>query len=189
MSVNWANENGKFMKRRDFLKTGTLAAAAAVSGIDAVAIASDSLTTPSTVLSKHDNETLLKMARQIFPHDRLDDSCYAPTIAELNNDAAKDPAVAKLLRDGVTNLDKVQDAKFVSLTPDDQVAALRKIEHTPFFQKVQSVELVALYNNHAVWKQLGYPGPSYQIGGYIHHGFNDIAWLPDPPESASPKLA
>lgn len=177
------------MKRRDFLKTGTLAAAAAVSGIDAVAIASESIAPQHSVLSKHDNETLLKMARQIFPHDRLDDACYAPTIEELNKDAAKDPAVAKLLREGVGNLDKVQDSKFVSLSPEDQVAALKKIEHTPFFQKVQSVELVALYNNHAVWKQLGYPGASYPFGGYIHRGFNDLAWLPNPPEAASPKPA
>lgn len=176
------------MKRRDFIKTGALAATAAVPGVRAIALAATSQA-ESGPLSQHDQATLLKMARQIFPHDQLNDACYAPTIEELNSDAAKDPAVAKMLRDGVAHLDTVQDAKFVTLTPEDQIAALKKIEHTPFFQKVQSVELVALYNNHAVWKQLGYPGASYPFGGYIHHGFNDLKWLPDPPESASPKPA
>jgi hypothetical protein len=75
------------------------------------------------------------------------------------------------------------------MSDDDQVAALKNIETSPFFQKVHGTELVSLYNNHAVWKKLGYQGASYPIGGYIHHGFNDLNWLPDPPESASPKPA
>ena len=70
-----------------------------------------------------------------------------------------------------------------------QVAALKAIDNTPFFQKVRSVELVTLYSNPSVWKSLGYQGPSYRFGGYAHKGFNDLAWLPDPPQSASPKLA
>ncbi len=175
------------MKRRDFIKTSALAATAAVPGVHAIALAAQ--TEASGPLSQHHKATLLKMARQIYPHDQLDDACYTPTIEELNSDAAKDPAVAKMLSEGVAHLDKVQDAKFVTLSSGDQIAALKKVEHTPFFQKVQSVELVALYNNHAVWKQLGYPGASYPFGGYIHHGFNDLKWLPDPPESASPQPA
>ena len=55
-----------------------------------------------------------------------------------------------------------------------QVAELKKIENTPFFQKVRSTELVSLYNNHDVWKKFGYQGASYPIGGYLHHGFNDL---------------
>ncbi len=27
------------------------------------------------------------------------------------------------------------------------------------------------------------------MGGYLKHGFDDLKWLPDPPESASPKPA
>jgi hypothetical protein len=63
------------------------------------------------------------------------------------------------------------------------------MEATEFFNKVRGSEIVSLYNNQAVWKVIGYQGASYQIGGYLHHGFNDLKWLPDPPESASPKPA
>jgi len=55
------------------------------------------------------------------------------------------------------------------------------------FEKVRSVEIVALYNNEEVWKTFGYQGASFRFGGYLHHGFNDLNWLPDPPEEASPK--
>jgi hypothetical protein len=112
-----------------------------------------------------------------------------PVVEDLDAEAAKTPATAKLLHDGVERLDSAQTQKFVERSSADQVAALKAIEASPFFQKVHSTEVVSLYNNHEVWKQFGYPGASYQIGGYIHHGFNDLSWLPDPPESASPKPA
>ena len=47
--------------------------------------------------------------------------------------------------------------------------------------------MVSLYNNEEVWKAFGYQGASYRFGGYLHHGFNDLNWLPEPPEAASPK--
>jgi hypothetical protein len=179
------------MKRREFLKRGAIAtagAAVATSSVTAVAYAAGE-GAKSSVLTATDRATLIKMARQIYPHDRLDDTYYAKVVDELDADAAKDPAVAKLLQEGVANLNQVGGGKFVTLSIDAQIAALKKIEDSPFFQKVRSTETVALYNNPEVWKQFGYPGASFPIGGYIHHGFNDLKWLPDPPESASPKPA
>ena len=77
------------------------------------------------------------------------------------------------------------DAKFVSLSSNDQIKAIEKVEDTPFFDKVHTIELVSLYDNHEVWKHLGYPGASYRLGGYLHHGFNDLNWLPDLPAGGS----
>jgi hypothetical protein len=179
------------MKRREFLKRGALAtagAAVATSGVTAVAYAAGE-SAKSGVLSDSDRATLIKMARQIYPHDRLDDTYYAKVVDDLDADATKDPAVAKLLQEGVVNLNQVAGGKFATLSTDDQIAALKKIEDSPFFQKVRSTETVALYNNPEVWKHFAYPGASFPIGGYIHHGFDDLSWLPDPPASASPKPA
>ena len=179
------------MKRREFLKRGALVAvgtAAAATGVTVVGYAAGEAV-KLAALDQHEGATLLKMARQIFPHDRLGDSYYWKVVEDLDREAATTPATAKLLHDGVANLDQAQTAKFVALSPDEQIAALKKIDGSPFFQKVQSTEIVSLYNNHEVWKQFGYPGASYPFGGYIHHGFNDLNWLPDPPESASPKPA
>jgi hypothetical protein len=180
------------MNRREFLKKSALVAAstaAAASGVTLVGYAADEAAAKLAVLDAHEAATILKMARQIFPHDQLADSYYMPVVEDLDAEAAKNPATAKLLHDGVKRLDSAQTQKFVERSSADQVAALKTIEDSPFFQKVHSTEVVSLYNNHEVWKQFGYPGASYQIGGYIHHGFNDLSWLPDPPESASPKPA
>jgi len=39
--------------------------------------------------------------------------------------------------------------------------------------------VVSLYNQHDVWTKLGYEGPSWEKGGYLERGFNDIDWLPE----------
>jgi len=179
------------MKRREFLQKSAIAvagAAVAVSGVAVIGTAAE-WTAGLKTLNPHEGETLLKVTRQIFPHDRLDDSDYIKVVQDLDAEGTTTPATAKVLHDGIANLDQSTNSKFITMSGDDQVAALKKIEDSQFFQKVHSVELVSLYNNHAVWKKLGYQGASYPIGGYLHHGFNDLNWLPEPPESASPKPA
>ncbi len=181
----------KKLKRREFLQKGALAvagAAAFASGVTVVAGA-ESWTAGLKSLNTHQAQTLLAMSRQMFPHPQLDDTYYVKAVQDLDAEAAVKPDTAKLLRNGVGRLDAVKPAKFVTLSPSDQLVVLKQLERSDFFTKVRNSELVSLYNNHDVWKKLGYPGASYPIGGYLHHGFNDLNWLPDPPESASPKPA
>ena len=52
---------------------------------------------------------------------------------------------------------------------------------TPFFQTVRATAVVALYDQAEVWELLGYEGPSFDQGGYLERGFDDLDWLPDPP--------
>jgi len=177
------------IKRREFLKAGALVVAgtaAAASGMLGSAWA-DEWQPKLAVLKPGEAQTLLKMTRQIYPHARLDDACYGVVVQDLDTEAARDPAVAKLLADGVVVLDHAKGSKFADLSTQDQIAVLTAQQDTPFFQKVRGTAVVSLYGNSRVWKQLGYQGPSYALGGYVHHGFNDLNWLPDPPESASPK--
>jgi hypothetical protein len=176
------------MKRREFLKTGALlvvGTAAASSVItEAGAVASPAL----TVFNPNEAQTLFAMSRRIFPHKQLGDAPYWKVVTDLDAASKSDPEVAKLLADGVAQLDS-HGRKFVDLGQRRQVAALKAIDKTPFFQKVRGVELVTLYSDPSVWKSLGYQGPSYRFGGYAHRGFDDLAWLPNPPQSASPKPA
>lgn len=184
------------MQRREFLHKGAIAAvgaAAAASGVARPALAAgtsagDSWTASLKSLNAHEGETLLKVARQIFPHDRLADAYYATVVGDLDAEAGKNADTLKLLQAGAAGLDD-GEKKFVDMSPDQQLTALKKIEGSPFFQKVRSTEIVSLYNNPGVWKEFGYGGSSYEMGGYLKHGFNDLKWLPDPPESASPKPA
>src|SRR5260370_40955782 len=176
------------MKRREFLMKRVIVvagAAAAASGVTVVGYADQWAGVKS--LNAHEGEPLLKMSGQIYPHDRLDDSYYLKVVQDLDSEAATTPDTAKLLHAGVANLDQATNAKFVTQSSDDQVAALKKVEGTPFFQKVRSTALVSLYNNPGVWKKLGYPGASYQIGGYLPQGFHRPNKTAAPPPTPKPK--
>jgi len=182
------------MKRREFLQRSMLVAVGAAVGkvvqptLAQGETAGGSWTANLKTLNAHQGETLLKMTRHIFPHDRLADSYYANVVADLDTDAGKRADTLKLLQAGVARLDE-GEKKFIEIAPDQQLAALKNIESSPFFQKVRGTEIVSLYNNPGVWKEFGYGGPAYEFGGYLKHGFNDLKWLPDPPEAASPKPA
>lgn len=183
------------MKRREFLHRSVLVAlgAAVAPGVAQPVLAANisgenSWTAGLKSLNAHEGATLLKMARQIFPHDRLADSYYANVVIDLDAEAGKNADTLKLLQAGVAGLDG-GEKKFVDISPDQQLAMLKKIEDSSFFQEVRGTEIVSLYNHPGVWKEFGYAGAAYDFGGYLKHGFNDLKWLPDPPESASPKPA
>lgn len=185
------------MKRREFLQKGAIAAAGAAAlttgfvteiAPAALAMPAADWTSSLTTLNAHEGQTLLKMTRQLYPHDKLSDAMYAKVVTDLDAEAKSAPDSAKLLRDGVVSLDQ-GSKKFVDMSADDQLAALKPMETSPFFQKVRGTEIVSLYNNPEVWKEFGYHGSAYEMGGYLKHGFDDLKWLPDPPESASPKPA
>ncbi len=179
------------MKRREFLKTGAMAVvgtAVATSGVIAKA-ATEAAVPKFSTLKPQEAETLLQVTKQIFPHKRIADAQYWTVVSQLDIAAQADPSIAKMLSDGVAQLDSSQGSKFADLKDKQKVEALKAMETTPFFQKVRGVELQTLYSDPIVYKALGYQGPSYKIGGYLHHGFDDLAWLPNPPQSASPKVA
>jgi hypothetical protein len=169
--------------RRTFLKgaatTVPVVAAAASTGLmiedawadDAIAL------TPATL------KTLLKVARDIYPHDFLVDSYYVTAIKPWDGKAAKDPDVKAMIKDGVSRLD--QDARDRHKVPYadvpwevDRVVLLQRIEQTDFFKKIRGDLLVSLYNQKEVWPKFGYEGSSAEHGGYIKRGFADIDWLP-----------
>jgi len=177
------------MKRREFLKVGALAVVGTAAAASSVArIASAAQAGPLAALQPRQAETLLKVTRRIFPHKQLDDAPYWNVVRDLDTAAKADSSIAKLIGEGIEKLDSM-GKRFVELTEKKQTAALKQIESSAFFQKVRSVELQNLYSDPSVWRVLGYQGPAYKFGGYIHRGFDDLAWLPNPPESASPKPA
>lgn len=69
---------------------------------------------------------------------------------------------------------------FVELSADEQLAALKEIEGSEFFDLVRSTAVVEVYSDRRTWELVGYEGPSFEKGGYIDRGFNDLDWLPDP---------
>jgi len=126
--------------------------------------------------------TLIQMARDTYPHDRLTDATYAKSVADYDDKAA-DPGVKKMLEDGTAMLDKKAQAdynvNYVDVGWEEQRAGiLQGVQNTEFFQTIRGGLVTGLYNQHDIWQKFGYEGSSYQKGGYLHHGFNDIDWLP-----------
>jgi hypothetical protein len=124
-------------------------------------------------VSEHALDTTLRVARVMFPHDRLPDIAYAKVVKALE-------AEAETVEQGVAALDK--PTPFLELPDEDaRLERLRSFEGTDYFELVRSTAVVELYDNPLVWQAFGYEGPSAHLGGYLHRGFDDLDWLPDPP--------
>lgn len=167
----------KALTRRDLLRMGAAAGAIAIVGAGFVAAPNAAWAMDVKHISAHEMATLLQMARDIYPHDRVGNEFYA--IAVKGYDDADKKA---MIKEGVAKLDKLAKAQGNASYVDtkweaNRVALLREIEADGFFQAVRGGLVTGLYNQKAVWPIFGYEGESFSHGGYIDRGFNDINWL------------
>ena len=181
------------MNRREFLETSGRTAAGAVvvaaAGGATMLMATDGAWAMALqALSGQDGTTLLKALRVIYPHDSLADRYYAGVVAALDQDAKANAATAGLLKDGIASLDQAYQMPFVELSEGNQLRALEAIQDSDFFQTIRFKVIAVLYNDPLVWQAFGYEGASFDEGGYIERGFDDLGWLPQPPEDASPPV-
>jgi hypothetical protein len=129
-------------------------------------------------LDAHTAETLLGVARTMFPHDRLGDQYYAAVVEKLDAAATADPALRNLIADGVARLDAARGMPWLQLSDGARTAALKTLEASPFFTTVRTQTIDGLYGNPLVYRYFGYEGSSVEYGGYLERGFDDIGWLP-----------
>ena len=122
--------------------------------------------------------TITAAARRVYPHDALPDEVYARVADKLVEAAEASAETARVIEEGVAVLN--DDRVFAELSADLQLKVLEGIEHTDFFELVRSTAVVEVYTDERTWQLLGYEGPSFEKGGYINRGFNDLDWLPDP---------
>lgn len=178
-------KNGKAdevcMNRRRFLsKTGTYAVAASAVVIGGGLFASNSYAAKK--IGDKANTTLFKMARDIYPHDTLEDKYYTQVLAPLIEAAATDDKKLSELADGAKSLDQIASQQFgvnyIDIKSEkDRVTVLKKIESSPFFQNIKGALMMGIYNNPDLWPRFGYGGSAWEKGGYINRGYNDIDWI------------
>jgi hypothetical protein len=169
------------VSRRGFLgrSAGTAALFAAIPVLPARAYAAVTLKTgPASAVA-----TLVRMARDLFPHDRLPDTAYEAAVGTIDAQFADDAVRKTTMAQGVKDLDaaaaKLKGKPYLVLDKEeDRVAVLKSIETTPFFKAMRSGMVTGLYNQNALWVKFGYEGSSAEQGGYLHRGFNDLDWLP-----------
>jgi hypothetical protein len=165
--------------RREFLKTTTgLLTGVIVAGTPLALIApARAWAIDLGALTSAEATTLMKVARTIAPHDKLDDAAYAFVIKALDAEAAKDGNFRKMIKEGTARL----GSGFAKSIEADRVAALKKIEDSEFFRTVRIKTLQVLYATAIAYTYFGYEGEAFSKGGYVLRGFNDLRWLPEVP--------
>ncbi|MCB2127357.1 MAG: Twin-arginine translocation pathway signal [Rhodobacteraceae bacterium] len=167
----------KGLTRRALLARSVAAGTLTVIGAGFIAAPNAAWALEVSVISEHEMATLLQMARDIYPHDRIADRFYA--VAVKGYDAEDKKA---MVAEGVAALDAAAKAAghadYVSVGwEEDRVKLLQGMEDSAFFQTVRGGLVTGLYNQKEVWPLFGYEGESFSKGGYINRGFDDINWL------------
>lgn len=171
------------ISRRVFLKgsggvlAGTLAFA---SGPIALLAPTRSWAMPLDTLSSRQGETLLAIARQMFPHPRLEDAVYAHVVKSLDH-KADDADMHEVLHEGIAELDKAAGGDWLAVEEGEKLDFLAPMARSAFFQTIRADAVVSLYDNPLAYAHFGYQGAEGD-GGYLTKGFNDLTWLPDPPQ-------
>ena len=125
-------------------------------------------------------QVLLRMLRLLFPHDAIDDDPYIAVVVAFDQMVATKPDLLTLLNVGAQKLNDSQAEPWLQLIHTKQLELLKSIEAKSFFQTVRMTGRFLFYDNKQVWPYFGYEGSSYEHGGYLHRGFNDLDWLPEP---------
>ncbi|HTR13134.1 MAG TPA: gluconate 2-dehydrogenase subunit 3 family protein [Roseiarcus sp.] len=176
------NTASERFSRRGFLQRSAagFAAAIAVTPAGALFNASEAWALDVKGLKPETMKTLILIARDIYPHDKVPDRFYAIAMKSYDEKAAADPAMKAEIEAYVAALDAAAGAGgYVGRGWEaDRVALLKaQSEKNPMFETIRSGLVVSLYNQQEIWPIFGYEGESFSKGGYIDRGFDDIDWL------------
>jgi hypothetical protein len=127
-----------------------------------------------------DLQRLTAVVRVMFPHDRFPDGPYERCAQAILDAAGEDVRFRTQLQQALRDLDVLGGAPFAELPGAEALALLRSISATEAFEGIRSRVVTTPYDDKEVWSLLGYEGPSYDQGGYLHRGFDDLDWLPAP---------
>ncbi|WP_022951771.1 gluconate 2-dehydrogenase subunit 3 family protein [Leucothrix mucor] len=168
------------LSRRNFLSSAGIAVVSV--GVLGSGLLASADAWANGALDKQASLTLLQMARDLFPNDDLEDIHYANIIAPMGKQANEDASLKKQLNDGAAELDKRAMAHFGKpfaevKQEDDRVIVLTEIESTEFFNTLRNAVMMGIYNKKELWPRFGYGGSSWEKGGYLHRGFDELDWL------------
>lgn len=123
---------------------------------------------------------LIRVIRVAFPHAKVPDAPYERTADFILSEAKASNWFRVSMTQGLNSLDDLADGDFCHLDDERAYAVLKDIESTDFFGFIRRTTVLNFYDDPEVWAALGYQGSSFEHGGYLHRGFDDLDWLPDP---------
>ena len=133
-----------------------------------------------TQLTEHARTVLIRVIRVAFPHARIPDGPYERTADIILKEAQASTWFRVALTQGLNSLDGLAGGDF---------CATRRRRRLPGAQGDRGHRLLRVRPAHHGAQPLrrpgglgglGYEGPSFDKGGYLHRGFNDLDWLPEP---------
>lgn len=134
-------------------------------------------------VGRQGNVTLLRMARDIYPHDKLEDKYYQQVMGPLSDQSSSDDKTLKLITDGLARLETLSadryGTNYLSIQSEtDRVKILQSIESTDFFQKIKGSLMMGIYNNSELWPRFGFGGSSWEKGGYVNDpSYGKVDWF------------
>jgi len=169
----------KFSRRGFLRRSAAGIAAIAITPAGALLNPSEAWALDVKGLKPETMKTLILVARDIYPHDKVPDRFYAIAMKPYDEKAAADPAAKAEIEAFVAALDgKAGQGGYVGRGWEaERVDLLKAQSGNPMFETIRSGLVVSLYNQQEVWPIFGYEGESFSKGGYIHRGFDDIDWL------------
>ena len=169
------------LSRRGFLQRSAtgFAAAIAITSTGALLNVSEAWALDVKGLKPETMKTLILVARDIYPHDKVPDRFYAIAMKSYDEKAAADSAMKAQIEAFVAALDAAAGpGGYVGRGWEaDRVALLKAQSENPTFETIRSGLVVSLYNQQEIWPIFGYEGESFSKGGYLERGFDDISWL------------
>ena len=126
------------------------------------------------------DEFLLVILQRLFPHPQIPGAIYRDVAKGMALAIGNDSTLSSLVAAGRHQLDQDASAPWMKLDDIQQTMRLEAIENTAFFQTLRGMGSFSFYNNPDVWPYFGYEGSSFEKGGYLTRGFDDLDWLPAP---------
>ena len=91
----------------------------------------------------------------LYPHDAISDEVYGEVLDQALTAAINNQVFAALLRNAEVALNAQQQRAWIDLDEDDQIAAMKAVEHMDFFTAIQEAVRPHLYSHPVPWQHLG----------------------------------
>jgi hypothetical protein len=131
-------------------------------------------------LTDEARRTLTRILRVAFPHPKVPDGPYERMTQKIVDESNESTWFRVALTQGLRALDSQSGEHFLDLSDERALAVLKRIADLEFFRFIRRTTVRNFYDDPQVWEVFGYEGESYSKGGYLHRGFADLDWLPDP---------
>jgi hypothetical protein len=122
---------------------------------------------------------LATLLQRLFPHQVLAPEVYAKAGLILAGAIEANSGLRQLAAAGQDALDAGGEKPWLQRPANAQLDALAANSNQAFFIALRGLGGLIFYSLPEVWVLLGYEGPSFDKGGYLARGFDDIDWLPD----------